>query len=463
MTNTFQQTATTTVDGFPQYLWSNAANWKNGVPVNGGQVSFNIVGGGNPSGYDDIANLYLDSLTLTNGEIGVAGTLTVATVTFGASSPSLYSDSILSGAPSALTIDAMNTGGFIGAFGAGAVTSVLATADPGEVYQADEGGEVVLSATPNAGSGYYYQNSIPAGTFAFRSPSATISGILDGVAIGDSIALPGSFVSSVTFGTSSMSVVTNLGTTTFSDVVYSGTKPTGYTVSADPTGLERVTFACFVAGTRISTARGEIAVEDIAVGDKVWAQLGGGLAPVTWVGHRKINCAAHPKPHNVWPVRVAAGAFGVARPCRDLFLSPDHAIYVDGVLIPVKHLINGRSIAQVPMDEVTYYHVELPNHEVLVAENLPTESYLDTGDRANFANGGDLIRLFPDFSTRTPDACAMLEAYGCVPLVVTGPALKAARMWVNALAAAADRSADCQIASNFDPSAAPAWAYPRSA
>ena len=189
----------------------------------------------------------------------------------------------------------------------------------------------------------------------------------------------------------------------------------------------------------ISTERGEVAVEALRPGDRVQVLVpppldhlprgeGGSAQPVVWLGQRTVDCLRHPEPHKVWPVRVAADALGPGRPCRDLFLSPDHALYVGEVLIPVKHLINGTTIAQVECDEVTYYHVELPRHSVLLAEGLATESYLDTGDRTNFANGGGAVALYPDFSSRAWDAA------GCAPLVVTGPALTAARGWIDALA-----------------------------
>ena len=70
----------------------------------------------------------------------------------------------------------------------------------------------------------------------------------------------------------------------------------------------------------------------------------------------------------MWPVRVSAGAFGPGRPHSDLLLSPDHAVYVGEVLIPIKHLINGSTIVQVPMARVTYHHLELPAHDVLLAD-----------------------------------------------------------------------------------------------
>ena len=94
------------------------------------------------------------------------------------------------------------------------------------------------------------------------------------------------------------------------------------------------------------------------------------------------------RPHDVWPVRVSAGAFGDAQPGRDLLLSPDHAVFLDGALIPIRYLINGRTVVQEFAAEVSYYHVELPEHSVILAEGLPCESYLETGNRAAFGRQG---------------------------------------------------------------------------
>ena len=110
-------------------------------------------------------------------------------------------------------------------------------------------------------------------------------------------------------------------------------------------------------------------------------------------------------------------------------------MYIDDALIPVKFLTNGDFIAVVATDEVTYYHhVELPRHDILLAEGLPAESYLDTGNRTNFANGGSTARLHPNFSRRTWDA------FGCAPLIMAGPGLAAARERLSAWAIAAKRS-----------------------
>jgi hypothetical protein len=89
------------------------------------------------------------------------------------------------------------------------------------------------------------------------------------------------------------------------------------------------------------------------------------------------------------PLRIAAHALGANMPQRDLLLSPDHAVWVDGVLLPVRHLANGTTVAGHDVAEVVYYHLELDRHEVLLANGLQCESYLDTGNRAAFAGGED--------------------------------------------------------------------------
>jgi hypothetical protein len=191
-----------------------------------------------------------------------------------------------------------------------------------------------------------------------------------------------------------------------------------------------VDVACFAAETLIETAAGPRPVEALCVGDAV-VTADGRCEPVVWVGSRAVDCTRHPRPETVWPVRVRAGAFGENVPVRDLFLSPDHAVFVNGVLVPVKLLVNGTSIAQVKRNRVRYYHVELPEHTVILAEGLAVESYLDLGDRANFGRSGETVRLFPDFATRlAPETALAWETRGAAPLVMAGEQLTAARWTV---------------------------------
>ncbi|MGE0418132.1 MAG: SdiA-regulated domain-containing protein, partial [Acetobacteraceae bacterium] len=127
---------------------------------------------------------------------------------------------------------------------------------------------------------------------------------------------------------------------------------------------------CFAAGTMILTDRGEVAVEDLAVGDVVPTAETEVHLPIVWIGSRQVDCVRHPNPKAVWPIRVAKGAFGKGAPSRDLFLSPDHAVYCQDVLIPVKYLVNGTTIAQVEVDSVTYFLVVLTRREILLGEGL---------------------------------------------------------------------------------------------
>jgi hypothetical protein len=156
---------------------------------------------------------------------------------------------------------------------------------------------------------------------------------------------------------------------------------------------------CFAAGTRIGTPDGEVPVERLQIGDRA-ATVAGGTRPIIWIGRRRVDLTRHADPMRVRPIRIAAGAFADGTPHRDLLVSPDHAVVFDGRLIPAKLLVNGASIAPDTIcREMTYFHVELDSHDILLAEGLPAESYLDTGNRAMFENGGQPMVLHPDFGT----------------------------------------------------------------
>ena len=176
---------------------------------------------------------------------------------------------------------------------------------------------------------------------------------------------------------------------------------------------------CFAAGTRIDTPHGGVAVEDLRAGERV-SLAAGGSAVVRWVGHRRVDLRRHPQPEAARPVRVRADAFGPGLPRRDLRLSPEHALLLGGVLVPVHVLVDGDAVAQETPERVTYHHVELEHHDVLLAEGLPAESYLDTGNRHQFANGV-VASLHADF------APGGTVADPCAPLVLAGPQVEQAR------------------------------------
>jgi hypothetical protein len=193
------------------------------------------------------------------------------------------------------------------------------------------------------------------------------------------------------------------------------------------------TAACFAAGTQILTARGEVRVEALVVGDMVLT--GNGQASLLkWIGRRKIDIRRHVRPEAVRPILITAGALGDGLPWRDLVVSPDHAMYLDRHLIPAKTLINGYSIRPLDCSHVTYYHIELAQHAVMFAEGAAAESYLETGNRAAFENGGAAVNLHPDF------AQLLRDKKGCAPFADAGPVVEAVRQRILDLAVIATTS-----------------------
>jgi hypothetical protein len=184
--------------------------------------------------------------------------------------------------------------------------------------------------------------------------------------------------------------------------------------------------SCFTAGTRIATPAGERPIDALCIGDLV-CTASGPTRMIVWIGHRRVACHRHADPASVLPIRIAADAFASGQPARNLLLSPDHAVLFDGVLIPIKHLLDDDTVRQVPACEVTYFHIELEQHDIVLADGLPAESYLDTGSRTAFANGGGAVQLHPAFAPAPSQTSLCWEAGGFAPLVVSGPQVEHAR------------------------------------
>jgi Ca2+-binding RTX toxin-like protein len=183
---------------------------------------------------------------------------------------------------------------------------------------------------------------------------------------------------------------------------------------------------CFAEGTDILTAHGEVRVETLRAGDVVATLSGRGapIAPVLWVGRRRIVLAGNPAAGLLAPIRIAAGALGDNAPTRDLLVSPDHCLFLDGALVPARLLVNGETIAvEHGLAEVTYFHVELAAHDVLLANGAAAESWLDAGNRHWFANAAVALLSVAD----APDAYACDAVTPCAEVVQGGPRLAAIR------------------------------------
>jgi hypothetical protein len=153
---------------------------------------------------------------------------------------------------------------------------------------------------------------------------------------------------------------------------------------------------CFMPGTMIRTPDGEVAVETLKRGDLVLT-ADNRAEPVVWIGRQTVS-RLFSNPARVWPIRIRTGALGENVPSRDLLISPDHAILVDGILVQAGALVNGLSVTR--EDKVpatfTYYHVETGDHSLILAENVPAETFVDNADRLGFDNWDEHQAIYPE-------------------------------------------------------------------
>jgi len=161
---------------------------------------------------------------------------------------------------------------------------------------------------------------------------------------------------------------------------------TGFATMSDGASGTDLLIPCFCRSTRILTERGEVPVEDLAVGDRV-TTVSGIMRPIVWIGVGRdlVTC----RNSLARPIIVRRGALADDVPRRDLYLTHGHALYVDGVLIPVENLVNHRSILWDRAARVVeYYHIELAGHEVVFADGAPAETYHDDGNRRSSTTRG---------------------------------------------------------------------------
>ncbi|MEJ8572753.1 Hint domain-containing protein, partial [Microbaculum marinum] len=192
-------------------------------------------------------------------------------------------------------------------------------------------------------------------------------------------------------------------------------------------------FVCFAAGTLIGTPGGDVPVEELSEGDIVVTASGEERA-IRWTGTRTVDCRKTTNPRQAWPVRVSAHAFGHGLPERELWLSAAHAVQVsanrgvgEDVLVPIGALVNGATITQVPVETIDYHHIELDSHDVVMANGLPAESYLDCGNRAFFL-GADVA---PEFERESVDPATLPF---CLPFVTGGEVVEEIRAQLDARA-----------------------------
>ena len=162
--------------------------------------------------------------------------------------------------------------------------------------------------------------------------------------------------------------------------------------------------ACYCAGTLIRAPCGNQRVEKLQIGDEVMTASGAGR-PIKWIGRRSYLGRFVMGRKDILPVCIKAGALADNVPKRDLWISPNHAMYfndkhLDGVLIEAKDLVNGVSIVQAEsVEQVEYFHIELETHDVIVAEGALSETFIDDDSRGMFHNAHEYRVLYPAAAT----------------------------------------------------------------
>jgi fibronectin-binding autotransporter adhesin len=164
--------------------------------------------------------------------------------------------------------------------------------------------------------------------------------------------------------------------------------------------------ACYCRGTLIRTARGDVAVEELAIGDLAITASGPGR-PIKWIGRRSYGGRFLMGQKDLLPVCIKAGALAENLPRRVLWISPHHAMYLDGVLIEARDLVNGHSIVQAERAAVVeYFHIELDTHDVIIVEGAASESFIDDNSRGMFHNAHEYHALYPDLPAHATRYCA---------------------------------------------------------
>lgn len=172
---------------------------------------------------------------------------------------------------------------------------------------------------------------------------------------------------------------------------------------------------CLLSGTEVLTPCGEVCIEHLRIGDLV-ETVRGEVLPVKWIGRHVYRRSSPIWNEDVVPIRIRRFALDGRRPHRDLYLSPGHALYIDGVLIRAQDLINGTSITPAlpdTRDTIEYYQIVFATHEVILAEGAPVESFLlEEVNYERFTNFAEFARLYPGDHEVSMAPFAPIVGYG---------------------------------------------------
>lgn len=168
---------------------------------------------------------------------------------------------------------------------------------------------------------------------------------------------------------------------------------------------------CFTPGTRIATPRGEVAVEDLSIGDRIITR-DDGVQAIEWIGKKYVTTQEMLAQPKLKPVLIKKGALGNNLPERDMWVSPNHRMLLANentqmlfdereVLVAAKHLVGQPGIMKVDTMGIEYIHVMFKRHQVILGDGSWTESF-QPGDQTlggfDEDQRDEIFTLFPDLA-----------------------------------------------------------------
>ncbi|MFT8722089.1 MAG: Hint domain-containing protein [Acetobacter malorum] len=154
---------------------------------------------------------------------------------------------------------------------------------------------------------------------------------------------------------------------------------------------------CFLADSMIETVAGPCPVQDLTVGQEILTYQQG--QPISrrlvWIGKKQSVIRPDLTDDAAgYPVRLLKDALAEGVPYKDMLITAEHCLFLNGKFIPARMLVNDRSVFyDRSVTDYTYYHLETETHSVIMADGVLTESYLDTGNRRSFRQDGKVFIL----------------------------------------------------------------------
>jgi glycosyltransferase involved in cell wall biosynthesis len=164
-------------------------------------------------------------------------------------------------------------------------------------------------------------------------------------------------------------------------------------------GSQITAVACFLKDTLISTKVRKIPVQELTIGDTI---LGADNHEhiIKWIGRRSYRQPFKYSDRSIFPICICKSALSTDVPSANLYLSPEHCVLIENVLVPSKFLVNGESIRIVDdLTEILYYHIELESHDIILAEDTAVETFFNSGSREIFENHEEFQKMYASQET----------------------------------------------------------------